>query len=54
VPKDDPKIRLMLEQKPDVYDWYNEENFIKAFSEVYQVVKVEKVGGSGRKMFLMN
>jgi 2-polyprenyl-3-methyl-5-hydroxy-6-metoxy-1,4-benzoquinol methylase len=53
VPKEDEKIALMLQHKPDVYNWYTNENFLSAFSAHYQLIAKEKVGNSGRTVYLM-
>jgi 2-polyprenyl-3-methyl-5-hydroxy-6-metoxy-1,4-benzoquinol methylase len=53
VPKDDPKIKIMLEGRKDVFETYNEENFFKAFCTHYKILNSQAIGSSKRKMFLM-
>jgi 2-polyprenyl-3-methyl-5-hydroxy-6-metoxy-1,4-benzoquinol methylase len=53
VPKDDEKIVLMLQHKPDVYDWYSKEEFLAAFCHCYKIVAEERIAASGRALFLM-
>jgi hypothetical protein len=53
VPKTDPKIKLMLSQKKDIYTGYSEENFITAFSNYFFINKKEQVGSSGRILFYL-
>jgi ribosomal protein L11 methylase PrmA len=53
VPKDDPKIQLMLSQKRDVYFWYTEENFVSAFSKKFEIKESKKIQSSGRTLYLM-
>lgn len=53
VPKEDEKIRLMLQSKPDVYHWYTKENFLAAFSSLYTIEQEEPIGTSGRTLFRM-
>lgn len=53
VPKEDEKVQLMLQQKKDVYGWYTEENFLKAFSNHYKIAGKQQIGTSGRNLFLM-
>ena len=53
VPKTDPKVAFMLQQKKDVFDEYSEVNFLSAFRRYYSVIKSTPVGKSSRTMFLM-
>lgn len=53
VPKEDEKIQLMLNQKKDVYHWYNEENFKTAFNQLFTIVENHNVGNSNRNLYLM-
>lgn len=53
IPKKDEKIQFMLKQKKDIYSGYNEENFLKAFTEYFSILKKEMVGDSGRTLYLM-
>lgn len=54
VPKEDEKIQLMLKQKNDVYHWYNEDNFLKAFSERYEIIDSVKLESAERILYLMH
>ena len=53
VPKTDPMITIMLQGKPDIYDWYNEKNFTESFQPCFQVVKKQMIPGTERVLFLM-
>ncbi|HEU4904383.1 MAG TPA: hypothetical protein VFT06_16365, partial [Flavisolibacter sp.] len=53
VPKEDEKIKLMLAHKPDVYDWYTKENFVKHFATYFKTVAEKEIGNSGRTLYLM-
>lgn len=53
VPKEDPKVQLMLQHKADIYGWYNKENFLSAFSAAFTVLNEQQVGQSGRTILLM-
>jgi len=53
VPKEDEKVQLMLQNKEDIYTAYTEENFEKSFETYYTIQRKEKVGSSGRTLFLM-
>ncbi|HEX6334042.1 MAG TPA: hypothetical protein VFZ78_07430, partial [Flavisolibacter sp.] len=53
VPKQDEKVVQMLQQKPDVYEWYTDENFLAAFEQHFTVQEQQPVAGSGRTLYLM-
>ena len=53
VPKEDEKVQLMLQQKRDVYSWYTEEAFLKSFEKKFSILSKEKIGDSGRTLYLM-
>lgn len=53
VPKEDDKIKLMLQHKPDVYAWYTKENFVKHFAAYFKTIAEKEIGNSGRTLFLM-
>lgn len=52
VPKEDEKIQLMLQQKKDIYESYNQENFLAAFSERFSLVDGKDISGSNRSLYL--
>lgn len=52
VPKDDEKIRLMLQNKPDVYQWYTKENFLNSFLAFYKLLSEKEISNSGRTLYL--
>lgn len=53
IPKEDPKIQIMLLQKKDTYKNYNEKEFIKEFSRFFSITAKQEIAGSGRILFLM-
>jgi ribosomal protein L11 methylase PrmA len=53
VPKEDEKIGFMLTQKKDVYQWYNRENFLSAFSKYFTILKTGEMSSSKRLLYLM-
>jgi hypothetical protein len=53
VPKDDEKVKLLLQSRKDIFDNYSLENFRSIFAEKYKIVKEEKVGNTNRILFLM-
>ncbi|HWJ91449.1 MAG TPA: hypothetical protein VNR87_10080 [Flavisolibacter sp.] len=53
IPKDDEKIGVMLRQKKDIYDWYSQDNFLRAFASHYTIEASKKVAETNRVVFLM-
>jgi ribosomal protein L11 methylase PrmA len=53
VPKDDEKVKLLLQNRKDIFDEYSLGNFRSIFAEKYKIVKEEKVGNTSRILFLM-
>jgi ribosomal protein L11 methylase PrmA len=53
VPKSDEKVKLLLQNRKDIFDGYSLENFKVIFSNVFQILKEEKVGDTDRVLFLM-
>ena len=53
IPKEDDKIQLMLQQKSDIYQGYNEKNFEKAFARTFNFQEIVTLGNSGRKLYFM-
>jgi hypothetical protein len=53
VPKEDEKIRIMLQNRQDIFNWYSEDNFLKAFSAYYHILDQKGIADSGRTLFLM-
>ena len=53
IPKEDEKIKIMLNHKSDVYDWYTEQNFEKAFSARFRILEKKEIACSKRLLYLM-
>jgi hypothetical protein len=53
VPKEDSKVQLLLQHKPDIYDQYAIGNFIQVFGHYFSIIKQEMIGESGRTLFLL-
>lgn len=53
IPKTDPKIQLMLKQKKDIYDNYNEDSFEKEMSLYFLIVQKQEITQTGRILYLM-
>ncbi|MBK6634492.1 MAG: hypothetical protein IPG38_09360 [Chitinophagaceae bacterium] len=51
VPKTDEKVKLLLQNRKDIFEQYDLENFKTIFENIYQVVKEEKVGNTDRVLF---
>lgn len=53
VPKDDEKVKQLLQHRTDIFDDYSLENFRTVFAEKYKIVREEKAGNTNRVLFLM-
>ena len=53
VPKTDEKVKLLLQNRKDIFDDYSLENFRSIFAQKYTIVKEEKAGNTNRILFLM-
>ncbi len=53
VPKTDEKVQLMLRNREDIFSRYTEEEFVKAFSHSFTIIKKETVAESGRTLYLL-
>ncbi len=54
VPKNDPKSQELLLNRENIFENYNEENFINSFSKFYKIMKEYKINNSDRKIYYMN
>lgn len=54
IPKEDDKIKLMLQRKKDIYVNYTEAHFVSAFEKYFSVADKKIIPGSGRVLYLMN
>lgn len=53
VPKSDEKVKLLLQNRKDIFDDYTLEHFKTIFTQHYKFVREEKVGNTNRVLFLM-
>jgi hypothetical protein len=53
VPKTDEKVKLLLQNRKDIFDDYSLENFKAIFTAAFEIIKEEKAGNTGRVLFLM-
>lgn len=53
VPKSDPKVRLLLSSREDIFPGYDQAGFEAAFGEVFTVERRHQIRGSDRILYLM-
>lgn len=53
VPKDDPKARMLLRDREDVFDAYSQEVLEDAVSKRFRIASQELLGDSGRTLYLL-
>ncbi len=53
IPRDDEKVKLLLQNRKDIFDHYSLENFRSIFAGKYKIIREEKVGNTNRILFLM-
>ena len=53
VPKADPKVQLLLQEREDIFSSYSEPHFLEVFESFFTVIKRMVVPGTGRVLFLM-
>lgn len=53
IPKDDPKVQIMLSGKKDIYTDYSDQSFENAFGDLFSVVKKQAIANSGRTLYLL-
>jgi hypothetical protein len=53
VPKTDEKVKLLLQNREDIFHDYTVENFELVFSKKFQVILKEKITGTERLLYLM-
>ncbi len=53
IPKSDEKVKLLLQNREDIFDAYSKENFEAVFVKKYQILLQEKITGTERILYLM-
>jgi hypothetical protein len=53
VAKEDEKVKLLLQHKKDIYDWYTEDAFIRSFSARFRLIEKRALSSSPRTLYLM-
>jgi hypothetical protein len=52
VPLSDPQSQGMIKHRESVFDWYTQDNFERAFEDLFVLVDRQPVGTSGRILYL--
>jgi len=52
IPRQDPQLQTLLENKKDIYSHYTEANFTASFSKYFQLIRMHQCQDSERKLFL--
>lgn len=53
VPKSDSQVELLLKTRNDIFDSYDEDNFMKEFENYYKIIDSKKIEDSERTLYLM-
>ena len=53
IPKEDDKVKLMLQQKKDIYSSYSEPAFVNAFEKWFRISDKKIIPGTERVLYLM-
>ncbi|MFH1561217.1 MAG: SAM-dependent methyltransferase, partial [Patescibacteria group bacterium] len=53
VPKQDSKVKILLQNREDIFNNYSKENFEKVFGEYYEIVGCKSIKESKREIYLM-
>jgi len=53
VPKSDPKVKILLATREDIFPSYTQEGFEAAFSSAFEILDAHPVKGSDRTIYLM-
>ncbi len=53
VPKQDPQVQRLLENRKDIFDGYNQGGFEQAFGKHFHIQESQAVGSDGRVLYLM-
>ena len=53
VPKADPKVQMLLATREDIFTSYTQEDFEKAFSACFDIIKTRPIEGTLRILYLM-
>ncbi len=53
VPKEDKKVKTLLQSRADIFDTYDQDNFEHSFSQYFTVLSKEQIKESKRAVYLM-
>ena len=53
VPKQDPQVQRLLQNREDIFDDYHQNAFEHAFSRYFEILESSAVGADGRRLYLM-
>ena len=53
VPKEDSQVQRLLATREDVFPDYNEQSFVEAFTEYFDIKESIPIDGTSRKLFVM-
>jgi predicted nucleic acid-binding Zn ribbon protein len=53
VDKEDEKVKIILQQKKDIYPWYTQQNFEQVFTTRFKLVQKQALSSSPRTLYLM-
>ncbi len=53
VPREDEKVKQLLSHREDIFQEYDQEHFRIAFEQYFDLMEMNRIGNSGRTLFLM-
>lgn len=53
ISKEDTQVQKLLASREDIYSWYQQNEFEKAFTHYYEIIQQEKIKGSCRTIYLL-
>jgi hypothetical protein len=53
IPKSDPKVKILLQNRADIFESYDELSFTRVFEKVFSIEKKQLIPHSGRILLLM-
>ncbi|MEO8582905.1 MAG: hypothetical protein ABI415_03855 [Flavitalea sp.] len=54
VPKEDEKVKVLLKNKTDIFDWYTELNFEEQFARYFAIEQKQVIPGTARILYRMS
>lgn len=53
VPKEDSQVRRLLSTREDIFDDYDENNFVKEFEKKFEIIEFDKIPDTERTVYYM-